>query len=224
VAWLETRTTAVVGPSARLRRSSPKRAWSGPNASPPIRWTNVRTARNPSSSARSPEATAGDLQWGRPRACAGEPAGRQDGVEEREPKGGLDRLRPQVALDPLEDPRETEELPIGVEVEQVVDERAGVVGNGEALAEGTTDGGDGRLRGPRPLDVLVVDRRVPNLATALLVAADGASVVLVRREWLPVVGSGLPRQLVGDQRAPAGRAAGREQRADRQAEAGLPFR
>ena len=43
--------TAVAVPSPRLRRSSPRRAWSGPSAPPSRRWTKPRTSRNASSNA-----------------------------------------------------------------------------------------------------------------------------------------------------------------------------
>ena len=48
---LESARTAVAVPSPRLRRSSPRRAWSGPSAPPSSRWTKPRTSRTASSNA-----------------------------------------------------------------------------------------------------------------------------------------------------------------------------
>ena len=44
-------TTAVAVPSPRLRRSSPRRAWIGPDVPPSSRWMKPRTSRKASSKA-----------------------------------------------------------------------------------------------------------------------------------------------------------------------------
>ena len=126
--------TAVAVPSPRLRRSSPRRAWSGPSAPPSSRWTNPRTSRNPSSNAshglRSRHwVAAGRRTWPpairrsavRP-ARGQQAAGRQDGVQEGEPERGEDRRGAQVALDPVDDRGQADELARRVEREQLVDE------------------------------------------------------------------------------------------------------
>ena len=78
-------------------------------------------------------------------------------------------------------------------------------------------------------DVLRVERRLPLLAAAELVAADRAAVVLARRAAGPAIAVlvlrvGGPGDLVEDDRAIAGRAAAREAVGDRRLEAGLAAR
>ncbi len=112
----------------------------------------------------------------------------------------------------------------------LVDEVVVAVECRESLVELAPDRAVGiRRRGSSP--VVVVDGRVPLLAAAELVAADGAAIVLAdqaprRRSrragiLLVVARDGLPDELVHHGRPAAGRAAGREQLADRNLQARL---
>ena len=56
-------------------------------------------------------------------------------MEQRKPERGLDRGRPEIALDPLEDRLETDELARRVQVEQSVDERLGTFDDREPVPE-----------------------------------------------------------------------------------------
>ena len=105
-------TTTVAAPSARLRRSSPRRAGTGPQAPLSSRWTKPRTTRTPSSNAshglrsrhcaraRELDVARRDPQRrdaGRPTSRGGSPGATR--VEQREPDRGLDRRGAEVALD-----------------------------------------------------------------------------------------------------------------------------
>src|SRR4029077_18511871 len=105
-----------------------------------------------------------------------EPARRQDGAEERDTQGSHDGRGTQVALDPFEDRAETDELAPGMEVEQLA---------GQAVrARGRRTAGDERGAHRRcayvrsdPFHVLGVERRLAQLPSPALVAADRAAVV-----------------------------------------------
>jgi hypothetical protein len=56
-------------------------------------------------------------------------------VEEGQAQGRLDRRRPEVALDPVEDREEADELAIGVQAEDGPDEPVAAVGDREAIAQ-----------------------------------------------------------------------------------------
>ena len=118
-----------------------------------------------------------DPQVGDPAGEAVEATGRQEGVEEREAEGRLDRGGSQVGVDPLEDRGEAVELPRRVQVEQLVDQRVVAVEGREPVVERPPRLAV-RIHLGRPGDVVVVDRRVALLASADLVAADDAAVVL----------------------------------------------
>ena len=53
-------------------------------------------------------------------------------MQERQAQGGQDRRGPEVALDPVEDRGEPDELAGRVQREQLVDERLGAIDRGEA--------------------------------------------------------------------------------------------
>ena len=145
-----------------------------------------------------------------------EPARGQDRVEQCEPEGGHHGRRPEVALDPLEDGSETHQLAGRVEVEQLVGQALGAGDRREAGKEGGPHG----LRadvGADALEVVRVERSLPELRAAALVATDRAAVMPGGRSHPPcdarLVVHG-PDDLVDDQRPAAGRAARREHVAD----------
>ena len=125
-------TTAVADPSARLRRSSPSRAGTGPQAPLSSRWMKPRTTRTPSSNAshglrsrhcaaaRQLDVAARDPERRDPAGRRGEPARRGERVEQRQPDRRRDRRGAEVVLDPLEDRGERGQLARRVEVEQLV--------------------------------------------------------------------------------------------------------
>ena len=162
-----------------------------------------------------------DAQIGDPAGEAIEPARRWDRMEEREAERRLHRGGPEIRVDPLEDRLEPIELPWRVEVEDLVDQRIVPIERREPV----TQEAPGRvtrivLGGTR--EVLVVDRRMALFATADLVAADRAAVVLPDEATdRTLVREPLPDEFVDDRRAVAGRAASREPFADRDLEARL---
>ena len=191
-----------------------------------------RTVRKPSSKASHgipfaegdpglrPDVAGRHAKGTRSARLGREPAGRQDRVEEREAKRGQDRRGAEVALDPLEDGAQADQLPPRVEVEQLVGQALGAGHDREAGEQA----GAHRLGadiGRGPSQVVGVERRLALLRATALVAADRAAVVPGRRPGPP----GDPRlvvdrpgDLVDDERPAAGRAAGREQVADRDLE------
>lgn len=165
-------------------------------------------------------------QRGGPARPAGEAARRQDRVEQGEAQRGEDRGRAQVALDPLEDRAEADQLARRVQVEQFIREALRAVDLGEARAEGRAHRLCPDVRG-RPAEVVRVERRLALLRTTALVATDRAAVVSSDGPCPPRdarVVIDRPGELIGDEHPATGRAARREQVPDRHLEAGVPAR
>ena len=185
---LDSARTAVAVPSPRLRRSSPRRAWSGPRAPPSSRWTNPRTSRTASSNAshglRSRHSSAaGSLTWPptirsgavRPGPSVRRLAGRI-ACRKASRSAASDRRGPQVALDPVDDRGQADQLARRVQGEELVDQVLGAVDGREPAAQARADRVDADV-GVEPDEVLLVERRLALLAAAALVAADRAAVV-----------------------------------------------
>ena len=162
---------------------------------------------------------------GSPR-LGGQPARRQDRVEERETQRGQDGRGAQVALDAFEDGAQTDELAIRVQVEQLVGQVLRSGHDREARQEvgahrlGTDIGGG-------PFQVVGVERRLAQLRPTALVATDHAAVVAGDRPGPtgdPRLVVDRPRDLVDDQGPATGRAARREHVTDRDLEAGCATR
>ena len=173
-----------------------------------------------------PDVSRRDAQCGGPARPGAEPAGRQDRVDEGEPEGGQDGRGAQVALDPLEDRAEADELASGVQVEQLVGQ---ALRTGD-LREPVEQGRAHRLGadvGRGAAQVVGVERRLALLGPAALVAADRAAVVPADRSH-PTGDAHVvvdrPDDLVGDEHPVARRAARREQVADRDLEARIAAR
>ncbi len=116
-------------------------------------------------------------QGSRPAGLGGEPAGRQDGMDEGQAEGGQHGRSAQVALDPLEDRAEADELARGMQVEQLV----GQVVRPVDVRKPATQRLAHRLEpdvGRDPAQVVGVERRLTLLRATALVATDGAAVVL----------------------------------------------
>ncbi len=226
---LATASTAVADPSPSERRSSPRRAWSGPSAPPSRRCTNPRTPRNDSSNAshglRSRHWVAlGRRTWPprhaqRPTAtCAArQPAGRDQRVQQRETERGQDRGGPQVGLDPFHDRGQSDELPRRMQLEQLVDEGRGALDRREPFARPGSSRLEIGVSGRAP-DVVGLQRCLALLRTAALVAADRASIVAGDGPR-GFVALGRPGELVRDEHPAARRTARGEQVADRHLEA-----
>ncbi len=233
VSW---RSTAVATPSSRLRRSSPRRAGTGPQAAPSRRWTKPRTVRMPSSKAthgfRSRQvAPPGGLMW--PpliRSGATRPpdvASRLDGAtawrKARRRADSIDRAR--------RSPSTRSRIAASAASWRGV-WRSSSSSTSASLPSSV--GKRSRSRGARVVvveverarDVGGVERRLAVLAAAQLVAADRAAVVLARgpgtgRAAIVVGALGGPGHLVEDHRPVAGGAAAREAVRDPRLEAGL---
>ncbi len=186
-----------------------------------------------------------------PSRVAVQSAGRKERVEEPETEGGLDRGRPEVALDPVEDRLQSDELAGRVKVEKAVDEPGRAVDDREALGQACPDGRVVGGDGPGPLEVRGVKPGAPLLAAALA-AADRAGVELAGRGMIAIrprgrargavrlggagperldevdrlirSGCSRPDDLVERQRPAAGRAARRERLTDGDLQAGLAVR
>jgi hypothetical protein len=96
-------------------------------------------------------------------------------VQEREPQCGLDRRRPQIPLDPVENRLEAGELARRVQVEQLVDETIAAVDNGESIAQTVANLAVVLGFGPGAPEVLLVDRAGPLFGAAALGGIDSAS-------------------------------------------------
>ena len=239
--------TAVAVPSPRLRRSSPRRAWSGPSAPPSSRWTNPRTSLNASSNAshglRSRHCVAaGSRTWPpairrlavRPGVTSRRLAGRRVCRNARRQRG-QDRRGAQVALDPVDDRGEADQLAGRVEREQLVDDRLGAVDRRESVAQLRAHLGLADV-GVEPDHVIRVERSGAVLRAAALVATDRASIEprdrpgdriggpvgIARHVGLRALGG--PQDLVEDECPAARGAARRVQVAQGHLEAGLAAR
>ena len=185
-----------------------------------------RVALAPLRRGRELDVAAHDPERHGPAGRERQAARREDRVQEREPQGREDRRRPEVALDPVDDGGQPDQLARRVEGEELVDEVLGPVHGGEPAAQLRPDGLDTDI-GVQADQVIVVERRLPLLAPATLVAADRATIVLGDRTRLGRGGPGLrgivgrPGDLVDDERAGAGRAARGVEIAERDLQAGL---
>ncbi len=101
-------------------------------------------------------------------------------MEQRQAQRGLHGCRAEVRIDPVEDRLEPVELARRMEVEQLVDELVVAVERREPLVE-EVPGVAARVDRFGPVQVVLVDRGVALLATAELVAADDAAVVLAQQ-------------------------------------------
>ena len=119
---------------------------------------------------------AGDPQGRGAAGVGGQAAGGQDRVEERQSQRRQDRRGPQVALDPLEDRAEPDQLARRVQVEQLV--RAA---SRRRRCPGTARGASPASRRPDvgrgPGQVVGVERGLALLGAAALIATDRAAVV-----------------------------------------------
>ena len=225
-------STAVADPSPSERRSSPRRACIGPSAPPSRRWTKPRTARNASSNAshglRSRHCVAaGSRTW--PPATRREPPRPAAPTSRLDGSSAWSRERRSAAR--------TLAARRSVSIRSMIAVSAmswrGVCSSSSSstsVGAPSTTGKRSMRPGPRRLEVGVghrarhvvgFERRLALLGAAPLVAADRAAVVADDGLRRPVLLGG-PGELVGDEHPPAGRAAGREQVADRHLEAGLP--
>ena len=171
---------------------------------------------------RQADVAAGDPQGSAAARGADEPARRQERVQEGQAERRQDVGRAQVGLDPFHDRGHRDELAGRVQVEQLVDQGRRTLDDREAVARPRPC----RLEiglGGRAGHVVGFERGLALFRAAPLVAADRAAVVAQDRARRPVV-VGRPRELVGDEHPATGRAAGREQVADRHLEARLPAR
>ena len=173
-----------------------------------------------------PDVTGRHPERGVPARPGPEPARRKDGAEERDAQGSHDGRRAQIALDPLEDRTETDQLAPGVEVEQLARQSVCARDGRETGKERGAHRIGADIRAD-PLQVVGVERRLAQLPSPALVAADRAAVMLGDRSH-PPGDPGLvvddPQDLVDDERAAACRAARREHLADRCLEAGFAAR
>ena len=146
-----------------------------------------------------------------------EPACGQHRMQEGESQRRLDRRGAKLALDPGEDRREPDELSIGVQAEDRVDQRVPAVREREALRQPRA-----HLRRPDvpPRPLRVGGGRLDDLmlGPVLLVAAQLAAVVDPRRLVA------LPLHLVDREGAAARRAARREEVVDGQSQARFAMR
>ena len=157
--------------------------------------------------------------------AGGQAAGRQDRVEERQAQGGQDGRGAQVALDPLEDGAEADQLARRVQVEQLVGQGLGAVrrpGTGRAASRASRRPrrrpAPGRGRRHRAAPGAARRRRAGRGRPCSGSAGRPAAARPPRRRPSVV---DRPDDLVDDERPAAGRAARREQVADRDLEAGL---
>ena len=236
------------GPPSRSPRrgcAGPRRAAPGaaPARPPSSRWTKPRTSRN-AVLEREPRVALAPL--GRRRAAGRarrrsaapavrpglrrQPARRQDRVQEGQPQGGEHRGGAQVALDPLEDRGQPDQLARRVEVEQLVDEAsrapstAGNRSRSAARTSSTPTSASARARSSSSSGrlALLASRRA---GRGRRCSGSGGRSGAARRP----AGSGArrstrPDDLVDDERPAAGGAAGRVQVADRDLEARLAAR
>jgi hypothetical protein len=194
-----------------------------------------RVALSPLGRAGRTDPSALDPERADPAREAVEPAGRQERVEEGEAEGGFDGRRTQVALDPLEDRLEPDELARAVEIEQPFDEAVAAVEHREAIAKAVADDiGAIRCRAGSN-DVVGVDGCRPLIAAAALATTDVAAVLLPdRRPGLlrgsvvagrtPTGASARPDDLVGDDHPLAAGTARRERLPDGHPQAGRTMR
>ncbi len=170
----------------------------------PVLEREPGVALAPLTAGRQADPAATDSEVRDPAGIAVQARGGQECVEQRQPHRGLDRRRAEVALDPLEDRLQSDELTRRMEVEELLDQGVVAVDGREAVPDRPPGGpaGVGRVD---PGQVGVVDRAVTLVAAADLVAAGGTSIVLVDG-----TGSGvrdrLPDDLVEDHAATAGHA------------------
>ena len=166
---------------------------------------------------RSSHVTRGDAQGGGTARLGGEPARREDRVEEGEAERGKERRRPQVALDAFQDGAESDQLAPGVQVEQLVGQaicpgHLGESGEETRPHRGGTDVGAGAP------EVVGIEGRLALLGAAPLIPADRAAIVPGDRPCPardPRLVLHRPDDLVGDKRPAARGAARREEVADR---------
>ena len=200
-----------------------------PHESDPVLEGEPRVPLAPLAASRRAHPPALDPERPDPPGEAVEAARREQRVEEPEAQRSLDGSGPEVALNAFEDRLQADELAGRVEVEQAVDERLAPLHDGEPVAEPVP--GDIGVVGEaaRPRVIVLVERRRSLLGPAPLAAADGAAEVLAGGRGLGtgsiVVGRGAgPDELVGREHPLAGRAAGREEVADRDLQARLAAR
>ena len=175
-------------PSPSARRSSPRRAWSGPerpalealdeaaHEPEPILEGEPRVALAPLVGAVGSRTWPPATRARRPGRRRCQPAGRQHGVEQGQAQRGEHGRRPQVALDALHDRDQTDQLARRVQLEQVVDEVRGAstAGNrSRAQVRAASSPGSAMAAAP----IVGVERRLALLRPAALVAADRAAVV-----------------------------------------------
>ena len=126
--------------------------------------------------ARQSDVPGGDAECRSPAGLSGEAARRKDRVEQRQAQRCQHRGGPQVALDPLQDGRQADQLAGCMEVQQFVDKglRPGDVGEpgaeGHACRVRTDIGGGAAL-------VIGIQRGLSMLSAAALVAADPTAIV-----------------------------------------------
>jgi hypothetical protein len=146
-------------------------------------------------------------------------------VEEGQAEARLNRRRPKVTVDALENRGQPGKLPGRVEIDQILDEAVAALEDGEAVANPGPDSGVGHEFGS-PAEIHIVRRRVALFATADLVPADDAAIVLAGRtgRFIVAFGSPLPDQLVENDRPAARPAAAAEGLADRELETRIAAR
>ena len=164
-----------------------------------------RIALAPLAAGRQADPSAADPEVRDAARVAVQPGCRQQRMKQRETHRRLDGCRSEVAFDPLEDGLEAHQLPGRMQVEELLDERVVAVDRREPVAH-RPPGRAARVGRLDPREVGIVDRAVALVATADLVAADRAAVVLVDGSW-PGVGDALPDDLVEHHAPPAGGAA-----------------
>src|SRR5439155_9913420 len=102
-----------------------------------------------------------------PAGISVQPARRQERMQEPEAERGLDRSRPQVALDPIEDGLEPDELAGRVKVEEAVDQPGASLDRGEPIGQPGPDGRVIRRDRPSPFEIRSVEARIALGSSAL---------------------------------------------------------
>ena len=129
-------------------------------------------------------------------------------MKEGQTEGRLDWRRPQITLDPFEDCRQADQLPIGVKAQDRVGEAGGAVGHRKPISQGQPNG-RGTNIAARALVIRLIHGGLALFEPAALVPTERAPIGLpLEGEIFGLSGtiSTHPGELVGNQGPVAGRA------------------